>query len=248
MTASARQRRQALGRAAGVIFQDPLTCMDPLMRIGHQISEAPRYHHGGSRKDARAAALRGLEEVRIPDAARRIDEFPHQLSGGMRQRATIAAALAITPRLLVADEPTTALDVTVQAQTLRLVRRLRQEHGLSLLWISHDIAVVAAMADRIVVMYAGRIVEEGPVRQILQSPAHPYTKALLASVPRVGERGQRLASIAGSPPDLLQPLTGCSFYPRCAVRQDDCLHGIPDFVPVGERHTTACRVATAVPR
>jgi oligopeptide transport system ATP-binding protein len=238
--AGARERRRLLGSNVGVVFQDPLTSLNPLMRIGAQVSEGPRYHFKQTKAEARENALGMLQQVRIPDPERRADEYPHQLSGGMRQRAMIATALAAGPSLLVADEPTTALDVTVQAQILNLVRRFRRDHGTSLLWISHDIAVVAGMVDRIIVMYAGKIVEEGAVKQILGSPAHPYTKALLASVPRVGSARQRLASIAGAPPDLLNPPPGCPFYARCPVRVDRCLTQPPDLYPVGDRHRAAC--------
>jgi oligopeptide transport system ATP-binding protein len=240
LNASSRSRRQLLGKKVGVVFQDPLTSLNPLMRIGSQVSEGPRYHLNLSKSAARDVALKMLRQVRMPDADRRADEYPHQLSGGMRQRAMIATALAAGPGLLVADEPTTALDVTVQAQILNQVRRLRQEQAMSLLWISHDIAVVAGMVDRIIVMYAGKVVEEGSVKQIIGSPQHPYTKALLASVPRIGGPRERLATIAGAPPDLLDPPAGCAFYARCQVHQDRCAEAQPRLHDVGATQRAAC--------
>jgi oligopeptide/dipeptide ABC transporter ATP-binding protein len=238
-----KERRMVLGQRVGVVFQDPLTYLNPLMKIGQQIIEGVRFHQGLSRHNADDRAVELLQQVGMPDAERRVNEYPHQLSGGMRQRALIAMALAGNPQLLVADEPTTALDVTVQAQILSLVAEVREAREMALMWVSHDIAVVARVAERVLVMYAGRVVEDGPVREVLQHPSHPYTRALIGAIPRVGHDQPRLETIAGSPPDLTKPIKGCSFAPRCPDRVARCSEESPAFDCVGPEHRVACWVA-----
>jgi oligopeptide/dipeptide ABC transporter ATP-binding protein len=242
LNGSIRDRREALGTSVGVVFQDPLTFLNPLMRIGQQIVEGPRFHQGLSRKEAREKAHELLGLVGMPDAERRADEYPHQLSGGMRQRALIAMALAGNPQLLVADEPTTALDVTVQAQILSLVRDIRESRNMALLWVSHDIAVIGRVAKRVLVMYAGRVVEDGRVRDILKRPLHPYTEALIDAIPRVGKEQSRLETIPGSPPDLTRTIRGCSFAPRCPMREVRCEVEAPELIEVRPGHRVACWV------
>jgi peptide/nickel transport system ATP-binding protein len=242
LNGSIRDRREALGTSVGVVFQDPLTFLNPLMRIGQQIVEGPRFHQGLSRKEAREKAHELLGLVGMPDAERRADEYPHQLSGGMRQRALIAMALAGNPQLLVADEPTTALDVTVQAQILSLVRDIRESRNMALLWVSHDIAVIGRVAKRVLVMYAGRVVEDARVRDILMRPLHPYTEALIDAIPRVGKEQSRLETIPGSPPDLTRTIRGCSFAPRCPMRQARCEVEVPELIEVRPGHRVACWV------
>jgi oligopeptide/dipeptide ABC transporter ATP-binding protein len=218
------EMRRIRGRDIGVIFQDPMTSLNPVYTVGEQIAEVVRAHFGSSRRAARAAAVEMLERVRIPDASRRAAEYPHQLSGGMRQRVMIAIALACKPALLIADEPTTALDVTIQAEILDLLRALKDEYRLTLLLITHDLGVVAQTADRVCVMYAGRIVEEAGVRELFRSPRHPYTEALLRSIPRVehGNGARRLLTIEGTVPSLLDAAPGCEFAPRCRYVIDAC--------------------------
>jgi peptide/nickel transport system ATP-binding protein len=236
---SESEMRRLRGARIGFVFQEPMTALNPVFTIGDQVGEALVVHGMASRSEARRRAVALLETVRIPDAARTARDYPHQLSGGMRQRALIAAAVACGPALLIADEPTTALDVTIQAEILDLLREMRDAVGLSLLLITHDLGVVAEMADRVAVMYAGRIVETGPVRNVLRSPEHPYTRGLLASLPgRVP--GERLKAIGGSVPDLAALPSGCAFAPRCPERFDRCDRSRPDAVPVGEAHTARC--------
>jgi len=215
------------GGSVAMVFQEPMSALDPVYTIGQHLIEAIRQHRGGSRAAARARAIGLLELVKIPAAARRIDAYPHELSGGLRQRAMIALALSCTPRLLLADEPTTALDATVQIQVLILLRRLQQEFGMGTLFVTHDLAVAAEIADRVAVMYAGRIVEEGPVAAVLRAPAHPYPAALLASTVHDQAPDQDIPTIPGSPPDLGALPPGCSFAPRCALVRDACRIGPP---------------------
>ncbi len=231
--------RRVRGARIGFIFQEPMTALNPVFTIGDQVGEALVVHGMASRREARLRAVELLDAVKIPDAARAARDYPHQLSGGMRQRALIAAAVACRPPLIIADEPTTALDVTIQAEILDLLREMRAAFGLSLLLITHDLGVVAEMADRVAVMYAGRIVETGPVDNVLRSPKHPYTQGLLASLPGLVP-GQRLKAIGGSVPDLSALPAGCAFAPRCPDRFDRCDLARPEPVAVGQAHTARC--------
>ncbi|MCC7242807.1 MAG: ABC transporter ATP-binding protein [Acidobacteria bacterium] len=231
--------RKVRGAGIGFIFQEPMAALNPVMRVGHHIAEALRVHGLAGGAEARARAIDLLRAVRIVDAERRVDDYPHQLSGGMRQRVMIAIALACRPPLVIADEPTTALDVTVQAQILDLLRDMKQEFGISLLLITHDLGVIAETADRVAIMYAGRIVEQGPVREIFRHPAHPYTRGLLESIPG-GAAGSRLKAIDGAVPNLASLPPGCSFGPRCARHMPQCDRAFPDVTHVGIDHTVRC--------
>jgi peptide/nickel transport system ATP-binding protein len=231
--------REVRGAEIALIFQEPMTALNPVFTIGDQISETLRVHGRGNRREARARAIELLDAVRIPDAAARIADYPHQLSGGMRQRVLIAMAIACNPSLVIADEPTTALDVTIQAQILALLREMKATFNLSLLLITHDLGVVAETADRVAVMYAGRIVEEGPVRAIFRAPQHPYTRGLLASIPG-GARGQRLRAIDGNVPMLGALPPGCAFNPRCPDRFEPCTGSPPPDYAVGADHGAKC--------
>jgi oligopeptide/dipeptide ABC transporter ATP-binding protein len=227
------------GREIGFVFQEPMTALNPVMRIGSQVSEAVRAHDPNlSGAEAERRALAALDHARLPEPSRRARQFPHQLSGGLRQRAMIAMALAAGPRLLIADEPTTALDVTVQKEILELLARLRKELGLSLLFITHDLAVVAQVADRLAVMYAGRIVEIGPTVELLRRPRHPYTEALLHASPQLSRQG--FAPIPGSVPALNALPPGCAFAPRCPLRQEECSAGVPELRAAGPDRSARC--------
>jgi peptide/nickel transport system ATP-binding protein/oligopeptide transport system ATP-binding protein len=241
-----RQMRRIRGNDIAMVFQEPMTSLDPVHTVGAQIGEAIRIHQGVSRRAARAAAVEMLDVVGIPDPALRIDDYPHQLSGGMRQRVVIAMALSCRPALLIADEPTTALDVTIQAQILDLIRRLQSERTMAVLFITHNLGVVAEIADRVAVMYAGSIVETGPVRSIFSTPRHPYTRGLIRSIPRVDDaepaHGQRqqLHSIGGSPPNLAALPPGCAFAPRCPLAIDRCREAFPALRSMGPAHFARC--------
>jgi len=235
-----RRLRELRGGLVSMIFQEPMTALDPVYTVGQQIGEAVRQHTGSGRAAARARALELLELVRIPSAARRLDAYPHELSGGLRQRAMIAMALSCNPRLLLADEPTTALDATVQVQVLVLLRRLQRELGMGMIFVTHDLGVAAEIADTVAVMYAGRIVESGPVAQVLGAPAHPYTTGLLASTVHGQARDRDIDAIPGSPPDMRRLSVGCSFAPRCVERSAACREGVPELRLAQPEHLAAC--------
>ncbi|MDT0681604.1 ABC transporter ATP-binding protein [Roseicyclus sp. F158] len=234
------QRRALCGDRMGMIFQEPMTSLNPSLTVGDQIAETLLRHRDMTRSAARARVIDLLKEVRIPSPETRIDQYPHQLSGGMRQRVMIAMAMACEPALLIADEPTTALDVTIQAQILDLMRALRRETGTAILMITHDLGVVAEVGDRVAVMYAGRIVETGTVRQIFEDPQHPYTLGLLASIPRLGDIRDRLATIEGTVPPLSEMPEGCRFNPRCVFATETCRAKRPPLETVSEGHGVAC--------
>ena len=229
------------GNKIAMIFQDPMTSLNPVLTINQQVSEALELHLGMDKKQARKRTIELLELVRIPDAANRLDDYPHQFSGGMRQRVMIAMALSCNPQLLIADEPTTALDVTIQAQIIDLVKQLREQLGQALIWITHDLGVVAGLAQRVAVMYAGSIIEMGPVKDIYHNPHHPYTVGLLGSLPRPDTtRKDKLYSIKGEPPDLLELPKGCPFYPRCEYAVERCKYENPPLETIGDGYQVAC--------
>jgi len=247
LTAPAAEMRAVRGRRIAMIFQDPMTSLNPFMRIGPQLAEVTRLHLGHSPSEARTHAVRMLERVGIPDPARRVDEYPHQFSGGMRQRVMIAMALSCEPALLIADEPTTALDVTIQAQILELIGQLRRDIGTSVILITHDLGVVAGMADRVVVMYAGKVFESAATDDLFARPANPYTKGLLLSVPNpAAEEGRALYQIPGLPPDVAHLPPGCPFAPRCERAQAICRSEFPPFVEVAPAHHSLCHFAREV--
>jgi peptide/nickel transport system ATP-binding protein len=241
----ARRLADHRGRDVAMIFQEPMLAFDPVFTIGDQIAETVRRHEGLDRGAARRRALEMLERVRIPGAARRLDAYPHELSGGMRQRAMIALALSCRPRLLLADEPTTALDATVQIQILLLLRELQREFGMATIFVTHDIGVAVETSDRIAVMYAGRIVESGAARDVVRVPRHPYTIGLLASRAGAAAKGERLPAIPGAPPDLSQLPAGCAFAPRCALAGPDCAATAPPPRELGGGHAVRCLRADA---
>jgi peptide/nickel transport system ATP-binding protein/oligopeptide transport system ATP-binding protein len=241
LTLDEKAMRAVRGGEVGFIFQDPMTSLNPVFTIGYQLMEPLRAHLGMSRAEARQRAIELLALVGIPSPTERIDDYPHQFSGGMRQRVMIAIALSCNPKVLIADEPTTALDVTIQAQIVELVKSLRRELGMAIIWITHDLGVVAGIADRVMVMYGGLIVESAPVDALYGRPQHPYTRALLETLPRpdVSEAG-RLKSIAGQPPHLSAPPRSCPFAPRCAYAFGRCLNENPPLMPAGLDHHVAC--------
>lgn len=242
LMALSRTQLQALrGPVAAMIFQEPLLALDPVYTIGQQIVEALRRHRPMSKAEARAAALEALRSVRIPSPEQRLDAYPHEMSGGMRQRAMIALALACQPQILLADEPTTALDATVQIQILILLRELQQALGLSIIFVTHDIGAAVEVADRVAVMYGGRIVEQAPLAELLDNPRHPYTQVLLGTRPKDGLRkGERLISIPGAPPDLANLPDGCAFAPRCPRASDICRSVVPPLEDVIPDHSVSC--------
>jgi len=238
--------RKIRGNAISMIFQEPMTSLNPVLTIGEQIAEAVRFHRGVSRQEAWRWAEQMLQMVQIPSPRQRAREYPHKLSGGMRQRAMIAMALSCNPQLLFADEPTTALDVTIQAQILNLMKRLKDEFNTSIVLITHDLGVIAEMASRVIVMYAGQVVEEAPVRDLFKDPGHPYTQGLLGSVPVIGRKartGRRLQEIPGVVPGPLEMPGGCRFHPRCARVMDVCRKEEPQEVRLGEHRRLKCWLA-----
>ncbi|MEV5199634.1 ABC transporter ATP-binding protein [Streptomyces sp. NPDC053720] len=235
LTMSNEERRKIRGQKIAMIFQDALSSLNPVLSVGYQLGEMFRVHQGLSRKQAKLKAIELMERVKIPAAKQRVGDYPHQFSGGMRQRIMIAMALALEPDLIIADEPTTALDVTVQAQVMDLLKELQTEFNMGLILITHDLGVVADVADKIAVMYAGRIVETAPVHELYKRPAHPYTRGLLDSIPRLDQKGQELYAIKGLPPNLLKIPSGCAFNPRCPKAEDICRTDIPALVPVSEQ-------------
>jgi peptide/nickel transport system ATP-binding protein len=238
-----KSMRAIRGRRIAMVFQEPMTALNPVFKIGDQIAEVVRVHHGGSRKEAWARAVEMLETVGIPSPAQRANEYPHQLSGGMRQRVVIAMALVMNPALVIADEPTTALDVTIQAQILELLRSLQQKFGTSILLITHDLGVVAETVSRVIVMYGGEVVEEAAVRDLFAAAHHPYTEGLLNAMPRVGQERERLATIPGSvPPPTAWP-SGCRFHDRCPYAWDRCLAEHPPLYQIGVGHVSRCHLA-----
>ncbi|MFM1988661.1 MAG: Oligopeptide transport ATP-binding protein OppD [Pseudomonadota bacterium] len=247
LRASAGEMRQLRGRDVAMIFQDPMSSLNPVLTIAEQIVEPLRLHQGLDRATARRRAIELLDLVRIPDAARRVDEHPHRLSGGMRQRVMIAIAIACRPKLLIADEPTTALDVTIQSQILELLRELQRELSMSVVLITHDMGVIAQFAQRVVVMYAGQVVESAPVEALFDAPMHPYTEGLLAAIPRIDGPVRRLASIPGSIPDPALRMAGCRFAPRCPQARDACHTTPPALAGAGAARLSRCppRVAAA---
>ena len=237
---SPRQRREVAGPGLGIVFQDALTALNPVYTVGTQLGEAFRIHRGMNKKQALAEAVELMRRVGIPEPELRVSAYPHQFSGGMRQRILIAMAVALGPRLLIADEPTTALDVTVQAQIMQLLRRLREEEDMAVVLITHDLAVVAEEADDVCIMYAGNVVERGPVATVFSAPTHPYTKGLLESVPTHARRGDDLSSIPGSPPELQLIPSGCVYQDRCPIAAQVCREKRPELRPSGENQFSAC--------
>ncbi|MCL4460003.1 MAG: ABC transporter ATP-binding protein [Chloroflexi bacterium] len=237
------EMRKIRGNKIAMVFQDPMTSLNPVLTIGRQISESLELHLKMTHEQARKRTVELLQLVGIPSAADRINDYPHQFSGGMRQRVMIAMALSCNPKLLIADEPTTALDVTIQAQIIDLVKKLRQEFGMAIIWITHDLGVVAGLCDKMIVMYAGHIVESAPVADLYSNPSHPYTLGLLKSIPRLDEaRKAKLVPIDGFPPDLINIPPGCSFAPRCVYMREICSEEVPSLRSLNGRHEVACWV------
>ncbi len=240
LTCSERELRQVRGREISMIFQDPMTSLNPYMRIGEQVIEPLLIHQRITRREAHARGIAALREVGIPDAEKRMQSYPHEFSGGMRQRVMIAMALITQPQLLMADEPTTALDVTVQAQILELIRRMQNDRHTAVILITHDIGIVAAFCDRVLVMYAGRILEEASTAQLLSHPKHPYTRALQRAIPALHEKGEELYTIPGAPPDVSKPIAGCPFAPRCEWALEKCRTSAITLQEIEPGHKSAC--------
>jgi oligopeptide transport system ATP-binding protein len=241
VNASEKEMMNIRGKDVSMIFQDPMTCLNPTMTVGKQLTEAIRHHQKLSKEEALKESIRLLNLVKIPNPEQRSKQYPHEFSGGMRQRVMIAMALSCAPKLLIADEPTTALDVTIQAQIMDLLREIKEKTNTAIILITHDLGVVASMADRVAVMYAGKIVENGTAEDIFYRPSHPYTKALLRSLPTTDmDRSVRLVSIAGTPPDLLNPPVGCGFASRCRNCMKLCHAQLPPQFEVGQNHLSAC--------
>jgi peptide/nickel transport system ATP-binding protein/oligopeptide transport system ATP-binding protein len=234
------QLRAVRGAKIGFIFQDPMTSLNPVLTVGKQLTESILLHTDATRQQARARAAGLLELVGIPDPIQRLKAYPHELSGGMRQRVMIAIALACDPKVIIADEPTTALDVTIQAQIIETVRELRERLDTAVIWITHDLGVIAGLADRVMVMYGGKVVETAPVQPLYKRPQHPYTQGLLGSLPRLDQKGRQLVNIKGQPPSLYSEPTGCSFAPRCPYAFSRCVAEVPPLIPVGPEHAVAC--------
>src|SRR6266851_5569599 len=243
---SPREVRDIRGKQIAMIFQDPMTSLNPFMRISKQLMEVTQTHLGHSREQARAHAIKMLEQVGIPDARERADSYPHEFSGGMRQRVMIAMALSCQPELLIADEPTTALDVTIQAQILELIKRLKAETGASVILITHDLGVVAGMTDHVIVMYAGKVFEQAPTAELFARPGNPYTRGLLRSVPDPSAEQGSLYQIPGVPPDLARLPPGCPFAPRCEHAEDICRQEFPPYVQLTREHYSLCHFADEV--
>jgi oligopeptide/dipeptide ABC transporter ATP-binding protein len=248
LTRSPEEMRQLRGSRIAMILQDPMASLNPLFTVGDQVAEPIRVHEGASRGSAWTRATELLKAVRIAAPETRVREYPHQLSGGMRQRIVGAIAISCEPRVLIADEPTTSLDLTIQAQYLKLLRDLQRSHNLALIFITHNLGIVAKMCDQVAVMYAGRLVESGPVKQIYNTPAHPYTRALLESIPRVGDNRKRLTAIDGQPPDPSAPPPGCAFHPRCPSVMDRCRTEAPPEFRVADSQTSRCWLSDPKPR
>jgi oligopeptide/dipeptide ABC transporter ATP-binding protein len=240
------EMRRIRGKRIAMILQDPMMSLNPLFTVGDQVAEPIRVHEGAPRRSAWRRATELLKAVRIAAPERRVGEYPHQLSGGMRQRIVGAIAISCEPKILIADEPTTSLDLTIQAQYLKLLRDLQRAHNLALIFITHNLGIVAKMCDQVAVMYAGRLVEAGPVKQIYNSPAHPYTQALLESIPRLGDSRQRLTAIEGQPPDPSAPPPGCAFHPRCPKVMDRCRTEAPPEFRVADSQTSRCWLSAPV--
>ena len=246
-TKSDVEMRRIRGQRIAMILQDPMASLNPLFTIGDQVAEPVRVHEGVGRRGAWSRATDLLKAVRISAPESRVREYPHQMSGGMRQRIVGAIAISCSPRLLIADEPTTSLDLTIQAQYLNLLRDLQRQYELALIFITHNLGIVAKMCDQVAVMYAGRLVEWGPVTRIFDAPAHPYTQALLGSIPRMGDGRERLTAIEGQPPDLAAPPPGCAFHPRCPQVMDQCRGQAPPETVLAPRHTTRCWLSVPAP-